>query len=157
MAIRKVRTEEDDILRIKCKQVAEVNRGTRQLISDMFDTMYATNGVGLAAPQIGIVKRIVVIDDTQGNKMALVNPEFTLKEGQQESNEGCLSLPGFRGRVKRPYKVVVKALNEDGKPVTIKAEGFLSVILCHEIDHLDGILYKDVAFEYEPIPAEERE
>lgn len=157
MAIRKVRTEEDDVLRIKCKKVAEINKGTRQLIADMFETMYATNGVGLAAPQIGIVKRIVVIDDTQGHKMALINPEFTLKEGEQDSNEGCLSLPGYRGMVKRPYKVEVKALDEFGKQITINAEGFLAVILCHEIDHLDGILYKDVAFVYEPIPAEERE
>lgn len=157
MAIRKVRTEDDDVLRIKCKKVAEINRGTRQLIGDMFETMYATNGVGLAAPQIGVVKRIVVIDDTAGNKMALINPEFTLKEGEQESDEGCLSLPGFRGKVKRPFKVQVKAFDENGEPVTIDAEGFLAVILCHEIDHLDGILYKDVAYIYEPIPPEEKE
>lgn len=157
MAIRKVRTEEDDVLRIKCKKVAEINRGTRQLIGDMFETMYATNGVGLAAPQIGVVKRIVVIDDTVGHKMALINPEFTLKEGEQDSDEGCLSLPGFRGKVKRPYKVQVKAFDENADPVTIDAEGFLAVILCHEIDHLDGILYKDVAFLYEPIPPEEKE
>lgn len=157
MAIRKVRTEEDDVLRIKCKKVAEINRGTRQLIGDMFETMYATNGVGLAAPQIGVVKRIVVIDDTVGHKMALINPEFTLKEGEQDSDEGCLSLPGFRGKVKRPYKVQVKAFDENADPVTIDAEGFLAVILCHEIDHLDGILYKDVAYLYEPIPPEEKE
>lgn len=157
MAIRKVRTEEDDVLRIKCKKVAEINRGTRQLIGDMFETMYATNGVGLAAPQIGVVKRIVVIDDTVGHKMALINPEFTLKEGEQDSDEGCLSLPGFRGKVKRPYKVQVKAFDENAEPVTIDAEGFLAVILCHEIDHLDGILYKDVAYLYEPIPPEEKE
>ena len=147
MAIRKVRTEEDEVLRIKCKKVAEVNRGTRQLIGDMFETMYATNGVGLAAPQIGVVKRIVVIDETVGHKMALINPEFTVKEGEQDSDEGCL---------KRPYKVEVKALDENGNLITVNAEGFLAVILCHEIDHLDGILYKDVAFVYEPIPPEEK-
>ena len=157
MALRKIRTLGDPILQKVSKPITEVNEKIKELAYDMLDTMYTANGVGLAAPQIGVVKRIVVIDDTVGHKMALINPEFTLKEGEQDSDEGCLSLPGFRGKVKRPYKVQVKAFDENGEPVTIDAEGFLAVILCHEIDHLDGILYKDVAFLYEPIPPEEKE
>ncbi len=149
MAIRNVRTEGEDVLRMICKPVSEVNDGTRRLIGDMFDTMYATDGVGLAAPQIGVVKRIVVIDDREGHKMALINPKITAKSGTQRSCEGCLSLPGYRGEVDRPMEVTIEALDEYGEPITLRAEGFLAVICCHELDHLDGILYKDLAVNYE--------
>lgn len=155
MAIRNIRKENDEILRVKCKPVCEITDGTMRLIDDMFETMYASDGVGLAAPQIGIVRQIVVIDDRDGNKFALINPEIITTEGEQESCEGCLSLPGYRGVVKRPEKVVVKALIPDGDEVTINAEGFLAVVLCHEIDHLSGILYKDKATVFEKIPPEE--
>ena len=148
MAIRKIRTEGDDILRMKCKPVREVNDSMRRLISDMFDTMYHSNGVGLAAPQIGILRRIVVIDDTQGHKLALINPEITAHEGEQTSTEGCLSLPGFQGEVKRYQKIHVEALNERGEQLGFDAEDFFAVICQHELDHLEGILYKDKADNY---------
>lgn len=151
MAIRNVRTEGEDVLRMICKPVSEVNDGTRRLIGDMYDTMYATDGVGLAAPQIGVVKRIVVIDDREGHKFALINPKITAKSGTQRSCEGCLSLPGYRGEVDRPQEVTVEALDEYGEPVTIHAKDFLAVIFCHELDHLDGILYKDLAINYERV------
>ena len=117
--------------------------------------MYATDGVGLAAPQIGIVRQIVVIDDRNGGIFTLINPKITKEEGEQESCEGCLSLPGYRGTVKRPQKVTVEALDADGNAITIEAEDFLAVIMCHEIDHLSGILYKDKAIVYEKIPQNE--
>lgn len=152
MAIRNIRKEGDDILRLKCKPVPEVTDGTRRLIEDMFETMYAADGVGLAAPQIGILRQIVVIDDRDGAKLALINPKFTRQEGEQDASEGCLSLPGYRGTVKRPMRVAVEALDQNGESITVEAEGFLAVILCHEIDHLSGILYKDKALTYEKIP-----
>ena len=155
MAIRNIRKEGDEILRVKCKTVREINDGIRRLIEDMFETMYATDGVGLAAPQIGIVRQIVVIDDRNGGIFTLINPKITKEEGEQESCEGCLSLPGYRGTVKRPQKVTVEALDEDGNAITIEAEDFLAVIMCHEIDHLSGILYKDKAIVYEKIPQNE--
>ena len=156
MAIRNIRKEGDEILRVKCKTVREINDGIRRLIEDMFETMYATDGVGLAAPQIGIVRQIVVIDDRNGGIFTLINPKITKEEGEQESCEGCLSLPGYRGTVKRPQKVTVEALDADGNAITIEAEDFLAVIMCHEIDHLSGILYKDKAIVYEKIPQNEQ-
>ena len=155
MAIRNIRKEGDEILRVKCKTVREINDGIRRLIEDMFETMYATDGVGLAAPQIGIVRQIVVIDDRNGGIFTLINPKITKEEGEQESCEGCLSLPGYRGTVKRPQKVTVEALDADGNAITIEAEDFLAVIMCHEIDHRSGILYKDKAIVYEKIPQNE--
>ena len=155
MAIRNIRKEGDEILRVKCKTVREINDGIRRLIEDMFETMYATDGVGLAAPQIGIVRQIVVIDDRNGGIFTLINPKITKEEGEQESCEGCLSLPGYPGTVKRPQKVTVEALDADGNAITIEAEDFLAVIMCHEIDHLSGILYKDKAIVYEKIPQNE--
>ncbi|MBQ8164996.1 MAG: peptide deformylase [Clostridia bacterium] len=148
MALRNIKTDGNPALRTVCKNVPEVTDSLRRLIDDMFDTMYESDGVGLAAPQIGIVKRIVVIDDGDGGKFAMVNPVITEMSGEQISQEGCLSLPGFAGKVKRPQKVTVTALDRDGKEFTVHAEGFLAIIMCHEIDHLDGILYKDKAFEY---------
>ena len=127
MAIRNIRKEGDEILRVKCKTVREINDGIRRLIEDMFETMYATDGVGLAAPQIGIVRQIVVIDDRNGGIFTLINPKITKEEGEQESCEGCLSLPGYRGTVKRPQKVTVEALDADGNAksdrATVKVEG----------------------------------
>ena len=155
MAIRNIRKNGDEILRVKCKPVREINDGVRRLVEDMFETMYAADGVGLAAPQIGIVRQIVVIDDREGGKFALINPVITKEEGEQESCEGCLSLPGYRGTVKRPQKVAVEALDTDGNKVALEAESYLAVILCHEIDHLSGILSKDKALVYEKIPETE--
>ncbi len=148
MAVRNVRTEENPVLREKCVEVPSITDGIKRLIDDMFETMYEFDGVGLAAPQIGIAKKIVVIDDRDGNKLALINPVITESKGEQISEEGCLSLPGFAGRVKRPEFVKVEALNIDGDEILLEAEGFLAIVLSHEIDHLDGILYKDKAFEF---------
>ncbi len=148
MAIRRIRTEGEEILRMKCKPVKEVNASIRSLIADMFETMYASEGVGLAAPQIGILRRIAVIDDTQGNKIALVNPVITSAEGEQTCTEGCLSLPGFKGDVVRAKKIHIDATDENGEPLSFDAEDFFAVVCQHEIDHLDGVLYKDKADNY---------
>ena len=148
MAIRNIRTEGNPVLREICKKVPEVTDSIRRILDDMTETMYEKDGVGLAGPQIGIPKRIIVVDDREGMKLKLVNPVIVYAEGEQISSEGCLSIPGFAGKCKRPKKVTVEALNENGKAVRIEAEGYAAIILCHEIDHLDGILYKDKAFEY---------
>jgi peptide deformylase len=148
MAIRRIRTEGEEILRLKCKPVKEVTESIRSLIDDMFETMYASDGVGLAAPQIGILRRIAVIDDTQGNKIALINPVITSFEGEQTCTEGCLSLPGYQGEVVRAKKIHVEAIDLNGKPVSFDAEDFFAVVCQHEIDHLDGVLYKDKAENY---------
>ena len=130
------------------KQVAEavefVNKKMRTLIEDMAETMYKTDGVGLAAPQIGVSQRIIVLDDGNG-LLELINPEITHKEGSQIGLEGCLSVPGYYGDVERFDKITVKAIDKHNKKVTIKAEGFLARILQHEIDHLDGHLFIEKA------------
>ncbi len=143
MATRKIRIDGDDILRKVCKPVTEMTPRVSQLIDDMFETMYAANGVGLAAPQVGIVKRIVVIDVGDENPLALINPEIIEMDGEQTGDEGCLSLPGKVGTVTRPMHVVCKAFDRDMQEITVTGEGLLARALCHEIDHLDGILYKD--------------
>lgn len=145
MATRNIRLDGDSVLRKICKPVKEMSYRTSVLIDDMFETMYAANGVGLAAPQVGILKRIVVIDVGDGNPLALVNPEITFQEGEQTGDEGCLSLPGLVGQVTRPMHVVCKALNREMEEITVEAEGLLARAICHETDHLDGILYKDKA------------
>lgn len=142
MGIRMVRTEGDECLRKICKPVKAVNLRTKILIGDMFDTMYESNGVGLAAPQIGILKRIVVID-TDGEQHVLINPEILETNGEQTDYEGCLSVPGKNGQVTRPEYVKVKALNERGEEYILEGEGLLARCICHECDHLDGILYID--------------
>lgn len=144
MAIRQVRTIGDDILRKQCKKVKEMNRRTRQLIDDMFDTMYEHNGVGLAASQVGILKQIVVIDVEDGNQYVLVNPEIIEQSGTQTDREGCLSVPGKHGMVTRPNYVKVRALDEDMNEYELEAEDMLARAICHECDHLQGGLYVDL-------------
>lgn len=150
MAIRTIRTDEDPVLRKKCRPVEVIDEKIKILIEDMIDTMYDADGVGLAAPQIGILKRIAVIDvyDETGVKI-LINPEIIATEGEQCELEGCLSLPGKSGLVRRPTKTVVRAQDLSGKIVEITGEGLLAVALCHEIDHLDGVLYTDKIVEEE--------
>lgn len=150
MAIRTIRTEEDPVLRKISKPVNAIDDKLRTLVQDMIETMYEADGVGLAAPQIGILKRVVVIDvyDDTGVKV-LINPEILEVSGEQCELEGCLSIPGKNGKVKRPTKVVAKALNLEGESYEIVGEGLLAVALCHEIDHLDGILYTDKLVEGE--------
>ena len=154
MAIRKILKIGDETLRKHARPVTEVDRRTRQLLDDMAETMYAADGAGLAAPQVGILRRVVVIDVGEG-LIELVNPEIVASEGEQHQAEGCLSVPGKQGVVARPAKVTVRALNRRGKPIEIVGEGFLAIALCHEIDHLDGVLYVDKIIEEVPEDAEE--
>ena len=143
MAIRKIMVlGEDDVLRKHARRVDKFDKRLRTLLDDMADTMYKADGVGLAAPQVGILKRVVVIDVGDG-LIELVNPEIISAEGKAEGPEGCLSVPGRRGMVERPERVTVAAQNRDGKPIQIEATELLAVCLCHEIDHLDGVLYVD--------------
>ncbi|MBE5945572.1 MAG: peptide deformylase [Lachnospiraceae bacterium] len=143
MAIRKIRVDGDDVLRKVCKPVDKMTGRIATLIDDMYDTMYEANGVGLAAPQVGILKRIVVIDVCDGEAYTLINPVIVEADGEQVGDEGCLSLPGLIGTVKRPNHVVCKALNENMEEITVEGEGLLARAICHELDHLEGILYKD--------------
>lgn len=144
MAIREIRLIGDSILNKKCKPVKAVNERTQQLIDDMIDTMKEANGVGLAAPQVGVLKRIVVIETEPENVHVLINPEIILKEGEQEGYEGCLSVPGKSGIVKRPNHVVAKAYDREMKEYTLEGEGLLARAICHECEHLDGELYVDL-------------
>ena len=145
MAIRNIRTYGDKVLTKRAKEVTEMNEKTLELIEDMLDTMYDAQGVGLAAPQVGILKRIVVIDvSEEGDQpIILINPVILSTDGVQTGDEGCLSVPGKCGVVTRPNHVVVKALNEEMEEITLEGEGLLARAFCHEIDHLDGVLYVD--------------
>ncbi|MCR5834903.1 MAG: peptide deformylase [Lachnospiraceae bacterium] len=142
MAIRNIRELGDPCLRKVCKEVKNVSLRTKILIEDMLDTMYEANGVGLAAPQVGILKRIVVIDVGEG-PIVLINPEITDREGVQFDYEGCLSVPGKSGKVSRPEKVVCRAFDEEMNEFEIEGEGLLARAICHELDHLDGVVYVD--------------
>jgi peptide deformylase len=156
MAIRQVRTIGDEILTKECKPLKEMTPRMAQLIDDMFETMYETNGVGLAAPQVGILKQIVVIDVDDGNQYVLINPEIIEQSGSQTGAEGCLSVPGKSGIVTRPQHVVVRCLNEQMEEIEIEGEDLLARALCHEIDHLHGHLYVElVEGELEDVEAEE--
>lgn len=145
MALRNIREIGDDILYKKSKEVKEMTEKTKELVEDMLETMYAADGVGLAAPQVGVLKRIAVIDVTaeQDSPIVLVNPVITHTEGEQRGSEGCLSVPGKAGIVTRPNLVRVKALDEDMNEFEIEGEELLARALIHEIEHLDGILYVD--------------
>ncbi len=155
MAIRNIREIGDEILTKTAKEVTELTPKITELIDDMFDTMYAANGVGLAAPQVGIRKRIVVID-CGDQPLVLINPEILETSGSQTGNEGCLSVPGKVGVVTRPNYAKVKALDENFEEYIIEGEELLARCLCHEIDHLNGILYVDKA-EGELIDVEQEE
>lgn len=144
MAIRIIRTAGDPVLRKTARVVEQVDSKIQDLIKDMLETMYDAEGVGLAAPQIGILKRIAVIDiyDETGFKV-LINPEIVERTGEQIEIEGCLSVPGESGEVKRPERVVVRAFDQNGDVFEIVGEELLARALCHEIDHLDGVLFTD--------------
>ena len=147
MAIRKIMVlGEADVLRKRSRRVDKFDKRLRTLLDDMADTMYKADGVGLAAPQVGVLKRAVVIDVGEG-LIELVNPEIIASEGEVVGPEGCLSVPERRGTVERPERVTVKAQNRDGREVQIEATELLAVALCHEIDHLDGVLYVDKMIE----------
>lgn len=144
MAVYQIVKKGDEVLRQKSKSVPEITPNIIKLLENMRDTMYEANGVGLAAPQIGISKRVIVVD-AEDDLLELINPEIIDSEGSETDSEGCLSVPGYVGEVKRAYRVKVKAMNREGKNVEITREGLPARVLQHEIDHLDGILFIDKA------------
>ena len=144
MGIRQIRTIGDEILTKQCKPVKEMTPRIQQLIDDMFETMYESNGVGLAAPQVGVLKQIVVMDVDDENQYVLINPEIIETSGSQTGPEGCLSVPGMAGQVTRPNYVKVKAMDEDMNEVIYEGTELLARAFCHEIDHLDGKMYTDL-------------
>ncbi len=141
MALRNIREMGDEVLNKECKEVKEMTPRTMELIEDMIDTMYEANGVGLAAPQVGVLKRIVVIDVTGEDLHVLINPRIVESSGEQTGQEGCLSVPGKSGVVTRPNYVKAVALDEKMRPIEIEATELLARAICHELDHLDGHLY----------------
>ena len=143
MALRTIRVEGDPVLTKISRPVDKMTPRIQDLITDMLDTMYEAMGVGLAAPQVGILKRIVVIDVGDG-PIILINPEIIEKSGEQTGDEGGLSVPGISGQVTRPDHVKVKALNEDMEEVVYEGEGLLARAFCHELDHLDGHMYTEL-------------
>lgn len=150
MAIRRIYTSEEQVLRQKAKKVKKIDPSIQNLIDDMIETMTDAPGVGLAAPQVGVSLRVIVVgipedeDDPQGGtQLQLINPEILKGDGEQIGEEGCLSIPGYVGIVKRKMNVTVKGLNRKGKDVKVKANGYLARVLQHEIDHVDGVLFTD--------------
>lgn len=144
MAIRQIRTLGDPVLEKKSREVKELTPRLKQLIEDMLETMYENSGIGLAAPQVGVLRRIVVIDageEFTPQPLVLINPRILETEGEQKGAEGCLSVPGKAGEVTRPERVKVAAFNENMEPVEVEGEGLLSRAICHELDHLEGIMY----------------
>lgn len=141
MAIRNIREIGEEVLTKKCKPVTEMTPRVRELIEDMLDTMYEANGVGLAAPQVGVLKRVVVIDVTGDEPHIFINPRLVESSGEQTGQEGCLSVPGKSGQVTRPNYVKVAALDVNMKPFELEATELLARAICHEIDHLEGHLY----------------
>lgn len=146
MAVRKILRLGDETLRRKARPVEVFNKRLHTLLDDMAETMYEAEGAGLAAPQVGILRRAVVIDAGEG-LLELVNPEILSQEGEQINPEGCLSIPGRRCTVQRPQKVVVRAQDRTGKPFELTGEDFLAIAISHELDHLDGVLYVDKMIE----------
>ncbi len=147
MALRNIRVDEDPVLRKKAKKVDRFNSKLHGLLDDMAETMYSAPGVGLAAPQVGILKRVVIFDIDE-YLYEMINPVITKKEGEQIEIEGCLSVPGKYGRVQRPESIVVEYQDRNGENQTLEAEGLKAVVVCHETDHLDGRLFTDIVIEY---------
>ena len=145
MAIRNIREIGEEVLTKKCKMVTEMTPRTKELIEDMLDTMYEANGVGLAAPQVGVLKRIVVIDTTGEDPHILINPRIVASSGEQTGQEGCLSVPGKTGQVTRPNYVKAVALDVNMKEYELEGTELLARAICHELDHLDGHLYVEKA------------
>ena len=145
MALRKIVTEGDPILTKRCREVPQVTDRVRQLIDDMVETMHDAEGIGLAAPQVGVLRRIIVVDVFDGNTYELINPEIVEQDGEQYEEEGCLSVPGLVGMVHRPAYVKVKGLDRNGEPVEYEGTDLLARAFCHEIDHLEGTLFNSKA------------
>lgn len=146
MAIREIRKFEDEVLYKRCRPVEKFDEKLAELLEDMADTMYEANGVGLAAPQVGILRRVVVIDVGEGI-IELVNPKIIRTSGSEIGPEGCLSFPGIWGKVERPTKVKIEAQDRHGDSFTMTGEGLLARAFCHELDHLDGKVFKDLVVE----------
>lgn len=160
MALRNIVTDEDSILKKTCRPVGEVTPRIQMILDDMVETMRDANGVGLAAPQVGIMRRMFVAEPEPERVYIFVDPEMISLEGEQEGTEGCLSVPGYVGTVKRPEKIVIRGKDRYGKEKEYTFEGFDAVVMCHEFDHLEGILYTDKAteiFKAEELEAEEQE
>ncbi|MBR5543579.1 MAG: peptide deformylase [Oscillospiraceae bacterium] len=147
MALRNIVKEGDPVLRKTCREVTEFNERLHVLLDDMAETLIHANGAGLAAPQVGVLKRVAIVS-VDDDYFELVNPVIIKTEGEEISPEGCLSVPDIYGTVNRPYKVTVKAFDRFGKEFTASGKGLLARAFCHEIDHLDGILFKDKVIEY---------
>ena len=143
MALRQIRIQGDAVLEKKCREITEMTPRIKELIGDMLDTMYDASGVGLAGPQVGVLKRLCVIDVGEG-PIVLINPVIVSADGEQTGDEGCLSLPGKAGQVTRPNHVVVRALDENMQERELEGEGLLARAFCHEIDHLDGHMYTEL-------------
>ena len=143
MALRQIRIQGDAVLEKKCREITEMTPRIKELIGDMLDTMYDACGVGLAGPQVGVLKRLCVIDVGEG-PIVLINPVILSTDGEQTGDEGCLSLPGKAGQVTRPNHVVVRALDENMEERELEGEGLLARAFCHEIDHLDGHMYTEL-------------
>ena len=143
MAIRNVVKEGDPILRKKCREITEVNDHIRMTMEDMLETMRAEMGVGIAGPQVGVMRRMFVAEPEPDRVYFMINPEITEREGTQTGEEACLSVPGLCGTVERPEKIKITALDLDGNRQEYEFEGFDAVVMCHEYDHLDGVLYID--------------
>ena len=144
MALRNIRIQGDPILTKECRKIEKMTPKIKELIQDMFDTMYDAYGVGLAAPQVGILKQVVVIDTTGEDPHVLINPEIIETSGSQTGDEGCLSLPGMSGTVTRPNYVKVKAYNEDMEEIILEGTELLARAICHETDHLHGKMYTEL-------------
>ncbi len=147
MAIRNIVKEGDEILRKTCRPVDKITPRITELLDDMIDTMRKANGVGLAAPQVAVLRRICVVEVKPGEVIELINPEIIERTGEQQELEGCLSVPGRSGLTKRPMTVTVKAIDRNGNEFTVSGSGLKARAFCHEIDHLDGVLFVDNALE----------
>lgn len=145
MALRKVVVRGDEILSKRCREVSEITDRIRETLDDMVDTMREELGVGLAAPQVGVMRRMFVAEPEPGRIYYMINPEIYFEEGSEEEYEGCLSVPGLIGIVERPHKIKIRALDRDGVEQDYEFEGFDARVMCHENDHLNGILYTDKA------------
>lgn len=144
MAVREIRKDGDEVLRKVSRKVDVIDDRILTLLDDMRDTMHKAEGVGLAAPQVGVLRRVVVIDIGEG-LLELINPVIVYENGEQIEEEGCLSIPGIRGEVKRPAKVIVRAMNRKGETFEMTGTELLAIAFCHEIDHLNGVLFTDKA------------
>ena len=149
MALREIRKKGDPLLKKPCREVGEIDGRTRQLLEDMEETLRQVGGAGIAAPQVGVLRRLVVIlpweESGLEQPLFLVNPRLTLAEGEQECVEGCLSNPGWWGKTIRPQRVRLEVLDREGTPISIEGEGALAKCLCHELDHLDGVVFWEKA------------